>query len=747
MSRERKNELSISPDMFEQYLHIAEVMILLLDRDARISYINRKGAQILGFETSQLIGSRWIDNFIPERNREEVENIFHEIVTGKLEMFGFYENPILTKSGEERIIRWHNTVLKDGDGELIGALSSGEDVTERRIIEEALQRSRDDWENIFQAVGDPTFILDTDHKIIDANRAAVEAFGTRIEEITGQYCFRFCHGLESPAEGCPMKEILKSGDFQRKVMKIETLNGTFLVSCTPILKDGEIERIIHVASDITEQKRIEDELIDNQERFRSLVEDINDVIFSLDLSGTITYISPVFERIFSYDVDTMVGSNFMEYIHPDDLQNVLVSLEGVLEGDIKPYQYRVIDKDGTPVFIESSSRLVYLDGSPVGLTGVLRDITEKKKMQEQFQQTEKLSSLGEIISGVAHELNNPLTTIVGFSELVMKKDVPEGVKEDLKIIYEEAIRSSKIIKSLLTFARKHTPEKKMIKINDVIREAYKLREYELRVDNVNTEFELSEDLPETCADPYQLQQVFINLINNAHHALLEKNCGRLKITTCREGNAICIVCEDNGPGILNEHISKIFDPFFTTKEVGRGTGLGLSVVYGIVSEHDGEISVESEEGNGTKFTIRIPIITKEADSLKTDTAEYKSPEGAVSILVVEDESLLRKFISTVLISEGYNVEDCESGEEAIEMIKKGDFDLIISDMKMSGIGGQNLYTYVQKYYPDLVEKMLFITGDVLGRETQNFFKISGCKYLEKPFTSSKLLVYTNELLD
>lgn len=746
MSRGGKKKLKINPDMLEQYLHIAEVMILVLDRDARISYINRKGEQILGLETSQLIGTGWIDTFIPERNQKEVKKVFREIMAGTVEPFGFHENPIVTNSGEERIIRWHNTLLKGEDGEIIGTLSSGEDVTEQRETERELQKSRDDWENIFQAIGDPVFILDIDHRIIDANRAAVHAFNTQIEEMKGRQCFRLCHGLESPADGCPVEDIVRSGDFQRTVMEIETLNGTFLISCTPILTDGAVERIIHVASDITEQKRIENELMESQGRFRSLVEDINDIIFSLDSQGKLTYLSPAFERIFSYRVDELMGKSFIDFIHPEDLPKALERFEKLFTEDLGSSQYRLLNKDGTYVFVESSSRPIYRNGHPVGITGVLRDVTEKKKLQQQFLQTEKLSSLGGILSGVAHELNNPLTTIVGFSELVTKKDVPESVKEDLKIIQEEATRSSKIVQSLLTFARKHAPEKRMIGINRVVKEAHRLREYELKVDDIRSELKLSDDLPETYADPYQLQQVFINLINNAHHALLEKSGGKLTITTYREGDTICILFEDNGPGIPEEHINRIFDPFFTTKEVGKGTGLGLSVVYGIISEHDGEISVESEPGEGTTFIIRIPVIEKISHREDVEQIKYKKPEGTFSLLVVEDEKLLRQFISTVLLSEGYYVQECESGEEAISMLGNGGFDLIISDMKMSGIGGQNLYMYIQKNHPNLVDRVLFITGDVLGRETQDFFKISGCTYLEKPFTASKLLVYVNELL-
>jgi len=257
---------------------------------------------------------------------------------------------------------------------------------------------------------------------------------------------------------------------------------------------------------------------------------------------------------------------------------------------------------------------------------------------------------------------------------------------------------------------------------------------------------LSDDLPDTYADPYQLQQVFINLINNAHHALLEKSGGKLIITTYQEGDAVCILFEDNGPGIPDEHLTRVFDPFFTTKEVGKGTGLGLSVVYGIITEHDGEISVESEPGEGAIFLIRIPILENQTHREKEGSVQYKKPKGTFSFLIVEDEKLLRQFVATVLLSEGHYVQECESGEEAIRMLGNGDYDVIISDMKMSGIGGQNLYMYIQKNHPDLVDRVLFITGDVLGRETQDFFRISGCAYLEKPFTAAKLLDYVNQLL-
>ena len=266
-------------------------------------------------------------------------------------------------------------------------------------------------------------------------------------------------------------------------------------------------------------------------------------------------------------------------------------------------------KDGSIVPVEVKySFLREHDGRPVKILAIARDITERKKMQEQLMVTDRLASIGELASGIAHELNNPLTGVIGFAELLLEKDIPDDVREDLKIIYSEAKRTAEVVKNLLTFARKHTPVKQLVNINRIIEKVLELRTYEQKVSNIQVIARFASDLPEVMADYFQLQQVFLNIVINAEHFMIEAHHrGTLTITTERIGDIIKASFTDDGPGISKENLGHLFDPFFTTKEVGEGTGLGLSICHGMIAEHGGRIYAESELGKGATFVVELPV--------------------------------------------------------------------------------------------------------------------------------------------
>ncbi|MBA7686730.1 Sensor protein ZraS [subsurface metagenome] len=232
-------------------------------------------------------------------------------------------------------------------------------------------------------------------------------------------------------------------------------------------------------------------------------------------------------------------------------------------------------------------------------------------MEEQLIVTDRLASIGELASGIAHELNNPLTGVIGFAQLLLDRDVPDDVKEDLKTIYSEAQRTAQVVKGLLTFAREHTPVKQLVNINSIIEKVRELRAYEQKVSNIKVNTRFTPDLPEIMADYFQLQQVFLNIIINAEHFMIEAHGkGTLTITTEKVGNIIRASFTDDGPGISKDDLGHLFDPFFTTKEMGKGTGLGLSICHGIITEHGGQIYVESELGKGATFVVELPIINR-----------------------------------------------------------------------------------------------------------------------------------------
>ncbi|MCI0482789.1 MAG: PAS domain S-box protein, partial [Candidatus Dadabacteria bacterium] len=361
-------------------------------------------------------------------------------------------------------------------------------------------------------------------------------------------------------------------------------------------KDTVIE--VHgIGRDVTARKRAEQELRDSEEKFRGVFETSPDFMYISSLDGKIIDYNPSAKDLFGYTDEEIKNLSLTDiYIDPNErheLEDILYS-----KGFVHNHELRLRRKDGS--LIDALATITVTrdrNGVVTGFQGAVKDITHMKRMERQLLQVEKLSSLGTMVSGIAHELNNPLTAIMGNAELLsMNKNISDREKRSLEVILQESARAAKIVSGLLTFAREHRAERWLINLNDVVTESISLREYNLRVNNISVQQCLSDDIPPTLADPHQLQQVFINIINNASDALTERGGGNLVIRTQQKDNKLRIVFQDDGPGIDKENIQKLFDPFFTTKEVGRGTGLGLSIAYGIVEEHGGTIEVESEPG-------------------------------------------------------------------------------------------------------------------------------------------------------
>ncbi len=384
-------------------------------------------------------------------------------------------------------------------------------------------------------------------------------------------------------------------------------------------------------------------------------------------------------------------------------------------------------------------------GKLMGVVEYIKEVTDQRLLEQQLIQAEKLTSIGEMLSGVAHELNNPLTGILGFSELLMEKKPSAAISSYISKINQEALRCKKIVQGLLNFARRHKPEKIAVNINELIYQIMELREYDLQVSNIKVTTDLDKDIQMTTADPYQLQQVFLNIINNAQQAMLEdKGEGRLSIKTLNENNIIRIIIKDSGPGIAPENLNRIFDPFFTTKGVGKGTGLGLSVAYGIIKEQGGKIYAESKPGKGAEFIIELPALSadkqaaKEKEALEekgtpkkvSQTAEIREARKA-SILAVDDEPVILELIKEILCNDGHTVDTTTSANDALKMIKEKRYDLLISDVKMPEMTGIELIRKVKKIDSELAKRVVVSTGDSSAAEAENK-EIK--TYLLKPFT-------------
>lgn len=383
-----------------------------------------------------------------------------------------------------------------------------------------------------------------------------------------------------------------------------------------------------------------------------------------------------------------------------------------------------------------------------------RAMQQVKTTQAQLIQREKMSAVGQFVAGVAHELNNPLTAVVGYSELLQHTPVDEKTKSFLDRIAKSAHRCHKIVQSLLSFARQHPPERKLVQLHTALDEVLEIMAYELRTGNVTIVREFAPSLPPIMADGHQLQQVFVNILSNARQAIepFERD-GRIVIRTRQAGDTVVLSFRDNGPGIRPENLQRIFDPFFTTKPVGKGTGLGLSLCYGIIHEHGGKISATSEPGEGATFTIELPMARHEPAPVAVPDAAGRAAgdtpvvETGRAVLVIDDEQWILDLAGELLRSAGHAVETVAGGHQALDAIKRRKFDVIVSDWKMPGLNGVRLYEHLRATEPALAKRVLFMTGDVVSDTFQDFLRQHELTCLSKPFATGEFRAALAKVLE
>lgn len=376
-------------------------------------------------------------------------------------------------------------------------------------------------------------------------------------------------------------------------------------------------------------------------------------------------------------------------------------------------------------------------------------MAELKRTQDQLLQAEKLSAIGKLVAGVAHELNNPLTAIVGYSELLLEVCDDREMCDDLERINREAQRSARIVQNLLAFARQQKTEQLTIELGDIVEKTIDLLAYQLGVDNITLVRELSALKMTILGDSYQLQQAFLNLITNAHQAMRKsRGQGTLIIRTEETDHRTAqISFIDDGPGISKEIASRIFDPFFTTKDVGEGTGLGLSICLGIIQEHGGRIWLDEQVDRGATFVIELPLYYGKDRKVVSDSVTGTvSSHRQLSILAVDDEQEIMMLLRRILEGEGHRVVVANNGLEAQTALKVQQFDLILCDLKMPGMNGRDLYHYVQQEYPDLTDRIIFTTGDTVSEESWTFLHKVRNRCISKPFKPHQVLDEIEALL-
>jgi PAS domain S-box-containing protein len=486
----------------------------------------------------------------------------------------------------------------------------------------------------------------------------------------------------------------------------------------------------------------------SEERFRSVAESATDAIILADSSGAIISWNPSAQTLFGYAPDEIVGQP-ITLLMPERCRGACMNgLKRVVATEQlhlarKPVELHGLTKDGREFPIELSLSS-WRTAAGAFFSVIIRDITERKQTEKELQQqreatyqAEKLATMGQLLAGVAHELNNPLTVVLGHAFLLQQDASSGRPAAYTQEIMQAANRCVRIVRNFLSLARQHPIERSQTHLNQVVQEAVELLAYQLRVDTVEVHLHLADDLPPLWADPHQLHQVVVNLITNAHQAMRETATPRhLTLTTQYNPvqHRVCLEVADTGPGIPPEIQARIFEPFFTTKPPGVGTGLGLSLCRGMIEGHGGSIEVESPPGQSTVFRVELPVEAPPATVLPPPTSEILPPLQGKSILVVDDEPQIADVLVQTLSNDGQHVETATDGVMALDKLQRHTYDLILSDLRMPAMDGPGLYREAERHYPGLERRIIFLTGDTMSSQTRAFLEQTRVPCLPKPFS-------------
>ncbi len=731
--------------------------MIFINCGGRLAYVNSRCVKVLGYSREEFYAPQFdFCKLIATEHRERVERSFRRHAAG--EEVAPYECAIVTRDGRRMDVIISTTLIDQrGEPAVLGTVT---DITPQKRAADALAEMARHWESTFDAIDDLVCIMGPDRQILRANAAMTNALSQSGLD-PADSCAAF-HSRPPPSEQCLAVQALSSGRLARATFFSDRLRGRwFDIRCYPIRDEqGGTVQLVHVARDITERKLAEQELEAARQFANTVIETAGALIVVLDTDGRVVRFNRACEICTGYSAEEVEGCELMETLVPleerEGVREVFRSLLG--EADFCTYENHWVTRSGERRLVSwANSRVCDQNGQVQWVIGTGIDVTEQRRLQERLQRAAKLEAVGQLAGGVAHDFNNLLTAILGYVELNLSELTPgTPLHEDLTQVRRAARRAADLVRQLLTFSRRPAGERVVIDLSACTRDTTRMIRH-LIEENIETTVELSDEPLPVLADPSQMGQVLVNLVVNARDAM--PGGGELFIRTSRQdmpaGGAgedaeprphAVLTVRDSGTGMTPEVRERIFDPFFTTKEVGHGTGLGLSSVYGIVQGHGGYVECESEPGQGATFHVCLPLAEEEAVPPDSSTLDFLSGRGE-TVLVVEDDPEVRNLTTRALTDFGYTVLSAADGPEALRVLDEhpAEIDLLLTDIVLPSMDGRELAQRARLKRPTL--RLLFMSGYAESPPTGAPEDLEQLPVLHKPFTAVRLAKHVREAME
>jgi PAS domain S-box-containing protein len=755
--------ISRSQQGYRDLIDTFEDLLFSLSLDGKVLAVNKSFADLLNLSFADVIGRR-IDEFLelPDASdRLALEQFLPRLLQRRR-----WNGVIRVRVKKTGAIHYFECVLHAivRDDSVVGVGGLARDITQERQNETR-------FTELFYTLREGVYLASEDDRITEVNPALAQMLGfPQKDDMTNlEISSLYANASERESERRKLGEAGYLG--AREVVLKHREDGRQIVAMhtTAVIRDpaGMFVRYQGTFVDVTEQREMERRLHREQEFARRLMDSFPDVVIALDRDARYSFASPQIYEVLGYRPEELIGKRVGGRSDPHDRSAMLELFDNLVSKRLTDGQieYRTQHKSGEWRVFRASVRPLHDEtGAITGVIASARDITEQQHLQQQLIQSERLAAMGQMIAGVAHELNNPLTAVLGVTELLRDKAPDESSRRQLDLAHLQARRAAHIVQSLLVFSRPATPRSTLLHLPDLLQRTLQLHEHSLRANNIRVDLAARPDLPTVLGDSNQLTQVFLNLIVNAEQAIHEvRDQGTLRIRLGVVGDRVLITFQDDGVGIRRETLPRIFDPFFTTKRPGRGTGLGLSICLAIIREHSGDISAQPLPDGGSVFTVSLPICTQTvamvepgsapASARAEAAAQLLSPLAAKKVLVVDDEESILELVSDTLTARGYSVDRAATCEYALDLAARNSYDVVLCDLNLGSEAGHIVSGF--DLHDRICEKsearsgvrphFIFMSGDLVETAISEQAGREGNRFLQKPFRIVELLSLLEEL--